>query len=62
MRIVIDDFGTGYSSLGRIRRFGADILKIDRSFVSGLEDNEEEQRLATTILDMGRALERDRHR
>jgi PAS domain S-box-containing protein/diguanylate cyclase (GGDEF)-like protein len=56
VRIAIDDFGTGYSSLGRIRRFGADILKIDRSFVSGLEDNVEEQRLATTILDMGRAL------
>jgi diguanylate cyclase (GGDEF)-like protein/PAS domain S-box-containing protein len=56
VRIAIDDFGTGYSSLGRIRRFGADILKIDRSFVSGLEDSEDEQRLATTILDMGRAL------
>jgi diguanylate cyclase (GGDEF)-like protein/PAS domain S-box-containing protein len=57
VRIAIDDFGTGYSSLGRIRRFGIDILKIDRSFVSGLEDDESEQRLASAILEMGRALD-----
>ena len=56
VRIAIDDFGTGYSSLGRIRRFGIDILKIDRSFVSGLEDDESEQRLASAILEIGRAL------
>jgi len=57
VRVAIDDFGTGYSSLGRIRRFGIDILKIDRSFVSGLENDEEVQRLTTAILEMGRALE-----
>lgn len=57
VKVAIDDFGTGYSSLGRIRRFGVDILKIDRSFVSGLEDDESEQQFATTILEMGRALD-----
>jgi diguanylate cyclase (GGDEF)-like protein/PAS domain S-box-containing protein len=57
VRISIDDFGTGYSSLGRIRQFGIDILKIDRSFVSGLEDDESEQRLASAILEIGRALD-----
>ncbi len=56
VKIAIDDFGTGYSSLGRIRRFTIDVLKIDRSFVSGLEEDESARRLATTILELGRAL------
>jgi EAL domain-containing protein (putative c-di-GMP-specific phosphodiesterase class I) len=56
VRIAIDDFGTGYSSLGRIRRFKIDILKIDRSFVNGLENDESARQLATAILEMGRAL------
>ncbi|MDZ7677569.1 MAG: EAL domain-containing protein [Acidimicrobiales bacterium] len=39
VRIAIDDFGTGHASLDYIRRFAvADILKIDRTFVDGLED------------------------
>ncbi|HXZ82350.1 MAG TPA: PAS domain S-box protein [Acidimicrobiales bacterium] len=57
VKMAIDDFGTGYSSLGRIRRFGIDILKIDRSFVSGLEDDESARHLAKAVLEMGRALD-----
>jgi diguanylate cyclase (GGDEF)-like protein/PAS domain S-box-containing protein len=56
VRMAIDDFGTGYSSLGRIRRFGIDILKIDQSFVNGLESDESARQLAKAILEMGRAL------
>jgi diguanylate cyclase (GGDEF)-like protein/PAS domain S-box-containing protein len=57
VKFAIDDFGTGYSSLGRIRRFDVDILKIDRSFVSGLEEDESARRLASAILELGRALD-----
>jgi diguanylate cyclase (GGDEF)-like protein/PAS domain S-box-containing protein len=56
VRISIDDFGTGYSSLGRIQKLKIDVLKIDRSFVSGLENDESARQLVTAILEMGRAL------
>lgn len=40
LRVAIDDFGTGYSSLDRISRFPLDIVKIDRAFVSPLDDGD----------------------
>jgi diguanylate cyclase (GGDEF)-like protein len=56
VRIAIDDFGTGYSSYGYLERFPVDVLKIDRSFISGLEEGDRNLQLTASILELGRAL------
>ena len=55
-RVAIDDFGTGYSSLAHLRQFPVDALKIDRSFITGLEHNEEGETLIRTLVQLGKAL------
>ena len=57
VRIAIEDFGTGYSSLDHLREMPADILKIDRSFVSGMAANSPDSALVAAAIAMGRALE-----
>ena len=56
VRLALDDFGTGYSSLSYLRRFPVDLLKIDRSFVSGLQPGEDLQRLVEAIVSLGGTL------
>ncbi|WP_176082503.1 EAL domain-containing protein [Martelella sp. HB161492] len=50
VRIVLDDFGTGYSSLRHLREFPFDRVKIDRSFVMGLGQNEESEKIFRSML------------
>ena len=53
----MDDFGTGYSSLSLLQDFTIDVLKIDRSFILGLEsNNKNSQQLVKAIINMARAL------
>jgi diguanylate cyclase (GGDEF)-like protein len=56
VRIAVDDFGTGYSSLAYLRQFPVDLLKIDRTFITGLALSGEAQALAHTLIRLGQAL------
>jgi diguanylate cyclase (GGDEF)-like protein len=55
IKLVIDDFGTGYSSLSQLRRLPVQQLKIDRSFVSGLTQGEDDA-LVRSIIDLAHNL------
>ncbi|HFQ13908.1 MAG TPA: EAL domain-containing protein [Gammaproteobacteria bacterium] len=56
IKVSLDDFGTGYSSLSHLMGFPIDELKIDRSFVQALEENEDSVTLVSTIIAMAKAL------
>jgi EAL domain-containing protein (putative c-di-GMP-specific phosphodiesterase class I) len=54
--LAVDDFGTGYASLDYLRRFGFDEIKIDRSFVSGLQDRTDSA-ITSSIITLARSLD-----
>ncbi len=54
--IAVDDFGTGYSSLTYLKRMPVQHLKIDKQFIHDLLVNEEDTRIANTIIDLGKSL------
>jgi EAL domain-containing protein (putative c-di-GMP-specific phosphodiesterase class I) len=60
VRIALDDFGTGYSSLSHLRRFPIDILKIDQSFVAGIDgESRDERALVRSIVRLALSLRLD---
>lgn len=54
--VAIDDFGTGYSSMNYLKSFAANKLKIDRSFIDGIDGNEENQAIVLAVIRMAQAL------
>ncbi|HEY8762996.1 MAG TPA: EAL domain-containing protein [Solirubrobacteraceae bacterium] len=59
VRLVLDDFGTGYSSLSFLKRLTIDALKIDRSFIENLGEEEEDGMIIGAVLSMANALDID---
>ena len=57
LRIAIDDFGTGYSSLDYLRQHDIDVLKIDRSFIDGIDRSGRQAALVGAIVHLARALD-----
>jgi diguanylate cyclase (GGDEF)-like protein/PAS domain S-box-containing protein len=57
--IQIDDFGTGYSSLSYLQKLPVDTLKIDRSFVSRIDDAGEKAEIVESIIALARSLDLD---
>ena len=56
IKIALDDFGTGYSSLSYLWRFPFDRIKIDRSFVCGMDESEQAANILVTIVELARTM------
>ena len=57
VEIAIDDFGTGYSSLNYLRRLPANVLKVDRSFVTDVDRDQRQASIVRAVVDVARALD-----
>ena len=53
VKIALDDFGTGFSSVGLVKNLTFDVIKIDRSFVRKIEEDETERKLIENFMNLG---------
>jgi EAL domain-containing protein (putative c-di-GMP-specific phosphodiesterase class I) len=56
IRLSIDDFGTGYSSLAYLKRLPVNEIKVDRSFVMNMDEDEDDATIVRSTIDLGRNL------
>lgn len=56
LKLSIDDFGTGYSSFEYLKKMPVDVLKIDRSFILGMDSSEEDSMITRSIIDLSQNL------
>jgi diguanylate cyclase (GGDEF)-like protein len=56
VRIAIDDFGTGYASLSFLKDFPADVLKVDRSFVAGIGNDQADGPIVAAVVNLAQML------
>lgn len=56
VNICIDNFGTGYSSLSYLQRFPIDVVKVDRSFIIAVDDDQDSQAIVRTIFSLGESM------
>lgn len=56
VRLGVDDFGTGYASLTYLKRLPVDFVKIDASFVADMADNNVDETIVRSVIDLGHAL------
>jgi predicted signal transduction protein with EAL and GGDEF domain len=54
--VALDDFGTGYSSLSYLRRLPVDTLKVDRSFIARLGEDDRDEAVVASLIDLAHAL------
>ncbi|MEY6432559.1 EAL domain-containing protein [Thioalkalicoccus limnaeus] len=58
VKVALDDFGTGYSSLTYLRHLPAGLIKIDRSFVAGMREHQDDLTIVEGVLGLARAFRR----
>ena len=59
IKLALDDFGTGYSSLSYLNQLPFDVIKIDKSFVDGLVENENDRKMVKAIISIAHGLSMD---